>query len=384
MKKIGIITIYDLNNYGNRLQNYAVQEFFCERGFKTFTIKNHLATNHSPFNKKDTDGAVIYRFKNSKIFFARVRSKSFKKLISFPFRKIKNSIVTPIINIKRKKSFITFEKKFINTTTYVIDFANSKEINKKFDYFAIGSDQVWNPNYGRISYIFLLSFCPPNKKICFSPSLGTGDIDDLNKLQAVKSEFLKFNYLCTREEAGSELLNKLLETDKVATTLDPTLLISKDKWLKISKSSKFTISKNYILLYFLTENNKDVLKEIKNYAKRNDLMIINLLDKKSKFYNSGPSEFLYLINNSKYFFTDSFHGVIFSIIFNKNFQVFHRSKDDKMYSRINHIIKLLKIDSDVEYDNVIKWKLVINYDMVNSQLENEKKETEKFILCQFN
>jgi len=306
------------------------------------------------------------------------------KLISFPFRKIQKVIIDPIINIHRKKSFINFEKNYINTSTYVINFANSRDINKKFDYFVIGSDQVWNPNYGGISYIFLLSFCPPNKKICFSPSLGTSDINDLDKLRAVKNEFSKFNYLCTREEGGSELLNELLDTDKVVTTLDPTLLISKEKWLKISRSSKITISKNYILLYFLKQNNKDILNEIKSYAKRKNLIIINLLDKKSKFYSSGPSEFLYLINNSKYFFTDSFHGVIFSIIFNKNFQVFHRSLDDKMYSRIHHIIKLLKIDSAVEYDNVINWNFVINYDLVNLQLEKEKKETEKFILHQIN
>ena len=361
MKKIGIVSIYDLSNFGNRLQNYAVQEFFIDKGYHTETLKN-------------------YNFSNNPVSSSKKR-KGLKRIITYPIRKITREI-NHIQNIPRKNLFLKFENDYINTSSYTINYDNSLDINPKFDYFVIGSDQVWNPNFGGISNIFLLSFCPPTKRICFSPSLGTSDLSDLHNLQAAKAELMQYNYLCTREKSGSELLNKLLNTDKVITTLDPTLLISSTRWAKISQTSKIHLSKNYILTYFLKQNDSKIGKEIKNYAKKNNLLIINLLDKKSKFYNSGPVEFLYLIEHSTIFLTDSFHGVIFSIIFKKNFQVFRRGKEDKMYSRIRDLLELLKIPSNVEYSNIINWNINMDYLKINKNLEAEKIVTSNYILKQ--
>ena len=80
--------------------------------------------------------------------------------------------------------------------------------------------------------------------------------------------------------------------------------------------------------------------------------------------------------------TDSFHGVVFSIIFKKNFQVFHRKKEDKMYSRISDLLELLKIPSTVEFSDKINWNIKIDFLKIEKNLNIEKIITSNFILKQ--
>jgi len=131
MKKIGIITINDNCNYGNRLQNYAVCEIFKKMGMDGITIKNNVNSNMQIFKEKIKYIAKMFFFKKK---YDRVKNfKMFNKNIKFSDYCI------------RKDSIPC-------------------NINEKYDYFVVGSDQVWNPEFGRLSDIDLLTFATNNKK----------------------------------------------------------------------------------------------------------------------------------------------------------------------------------------------------------------------------
>lgn len=142
MKKVGILTINDDFNYGNRLQNYALQEILRYNNLNVETIKNQ----ENLYNKN-----YIKRIK-------RYIGILYKKYIS-------NNIVH-----KKYINFLKFNKK-IKYSKYLIDKNHiPKDINKKYDYFITGSDQVWNPNFDRLSNVDLLDFANNNQKISFSAS----------------------------------------------------------------------------------------------------------------------------------------------------------------------------------------------------------------------
>jgi len=234
-----------------------------------------------------------------------------------------------------------------------------------------------------MSYIDLLCFTNTNKRITFSPSLGIIDKNNIKNIEQVKKELNQFNYLCTREKEGTSIINDILQTERAITTLDPTLLVNVDKWFELSRESNLKVSRKYVLVYFLKCDDRNIYRKIDDFAKENDFVIIDLLNKDSSFYNSGPSEFLFLIKNADYIFTDSFHGVIFSILFEKKFYVFKRGNNDLMYSRISNILSILEI-SNVEYDGEIIFTNKPDYIEVNKKLSREKNKTLEFLKMQFN
>ena len=141
MNKIGIITINDNNNYGNRLQNYAVQTYLKKLGFDVETLKNK-----EPYNEK-------------------------KKYV---FRVIKNVIKgNKRIKDERLKRFEDFNKNIKFSRRTITAFSNIKD---KYDFFVVGSDQVWNSNIGRLRDVDLLGFARDEQKIAFSASFGVSEI----------------------------------------------------------------------------------------------------------------------------------------------------------------------------------------------------------------
>ena len=124
------------------------------------------------------------------------------------------------------------------------------------------------------------------------------------------------------------------------TLADPTLILPKEQWLNVSKRASNRPNTPYLLTYFLGGPSKETRKKLEKLAKEKNMTIINLGDITEKeTYETGPSEFLDYINNASAFFTDSFHGVVFSIIFQTPFVVYERkSTGQSMYSRIETIL----------------------------------------------
>ena len=320
---IGLITINDYKNTGNRLQNYAMFKILSSYGNTKNIVR--LLDCESKSSKK----IVIYRFKNQ-----------IKNIVKFFIPgKYHYSAV-------RQYLFACFNKNIVNGETLSSD-TNYKSVNKKYNYFVTGSDQVWNPSFrGNGMYINMLAFTSSEKKIAGCPSVG---IDMLSETQEeeFKRYLTDFRYLSCRESAGAELITKITEKECI-TLIDPTLIIDISEWDRIAHKPFYSLPSNYIVLYFLGRITEEYMKKIEQLSMDKRLIIVNINDPKSKYYMTGPAEFIYLIKNSSMVVTDSYHATIFSLIYNKPVKVLNRIDETKtMNSRFHSLIKTLEIDSSI-------------------------------------
>lgn len=343
--KIGIVTIIDNDNYGNRLQNYAVQEVIKKYGLETLTLKNSSYSN----------------------------TKS-----NFLLRQIKN------LNYKGTYSFNQLRRKKFEEFNQYIDFSQKKITAfskcQEYDYFITGSDQVWNPNISRMRDVDLLSFVPPIKRISFSASISVNYLTSKSQKSLAK-EVKKFKNISVREDRAKEIVEELTGRTDVEVLVDPTMLLSNEKWDKVSKKPEQLKTDRYILNYFLGELSESRKKEIERIAKENDCEVINILDKNSPFYQTGPSEFLYLEKNAFLICTDSFHSCVFAILYNRPFIVFDREENIvSMNSRIETLINKFNLkDRKYNGEKITEENLNHDYTEAYEILEKEREKANNFL-----
>lgn len=342
-RKIAIITLFGNFNFGNRLQNFAMQEFLNAQGLSVISI---------------------YR--------TNIYDKKLKNNIKI-FMRYFYSILT--IKGKRSFKFWKFTKKNINMIC-VKSNADYIKLEHKFDYFVVGSDQVWNPQFYEKPYEEFLLFTAPQKKIPIAVSFG------LEKIPSEKEEELKeclatFNNFSVREDKAAQIVKKLVGKDAL-TLIDPTMMLKKKDWDKYL--SEIEISKKYIFVYFLGEITDEYKEFIESMSFEYDLRIINILDKKNEYYASDPFDFITLISKSSLVITDSFHGSVFSIIYHIPLVVCSR-KDDfiSMNSRIETLVNKFDI-SDRLFENVKKVNIFNNkYTGYDEKINKEREKVLNYL-----
>ncbi len=315
--KVSIITINDNNNYGNRLQNYALQTFL--KGYIDI-VKTIWYDEPTRFELKD-----IMKLKPIVKFL--INRNGFRYYLEKEY--LNECIRT--YNIKN------FSQKYIDT-----DFVNDlSKISNQYDYFITGSDQVWNPNFWSKSSnhanIRFLKFAPKEKRIAYAASIAIPSIPR-DKKQFFKNGLNEMKAISMREKAGAELVKKLIGRE-VPVVADPTILLSKEEWQKIELVPEWYHGEKYILTYFL--GNPSSI--IENIAKKNGWKIYNLMDKSNlDLYASRVEEFVYLIEHAELVATDSFHACVFSILMNTPFLVVNRQQKGmaNMSSRIDTLLDL--------------------------------------------
>ena len=282
---------------------------------------------------------------------------------------------------KRINHFSEFNKFIKYTKDYTQEsFQNIKQEN--FDYYSVGSDQVWNPYFADFSTYYLLDFINSENKIAYAPSFGVSSIPT-NMIEKFKKSLLSFKSLSCREDSGAELIKELTNKE-VSVVVDPTMLLETREWDQIIECPKKYENKKYIVLYFLGKISKEDKIKIKQFALDNNCEIIKLLDCFSDDYKYGPSEFLGLIKNSYAVFTDSFHASLFSIMYKKPFLVFSRKEKGKsMSSRIETLLKKFNLENR-KFNGNFKQLFDDNYNNVDKVLETERKKSYDYINLSLN
>lgn len=329
MRKIGIITIPDYDNYGNRLQNFAVKHFFSEMGYEVDTLE----LNDIEFKQ--------YGIRKIKLFIKKIKFRPLIYLFEFINGKLKK--------VKRYKKFESFTEKYLSVKYH----PNGKlkvleEIANQYDYIVLGSDQIWHPTVMITPNLFFATFADSEKVLFFSPSFG---LDQLQDEYAQKLKILLGNKknVTVREQSGQKIIYDL--TGKEARVLpDPTLCVSPDVWKKLAVSFPQVRHKPYVLKYFLGNENKIYKQEFSRICHQYKANIFELAKKESEpGYITGPQEFLGAILNAEYIITDSFHAAVFCIIFNKPFTVFSRlnnmNEKEGLDSRIDDLLKKFHIQN---------------------------------------
>jgi len=370
MKKVAIVTLNGYFNYGNRLQNYALQETIKYLGFSVDSIRicdEDLIENSSIslasrlVNLLNNNPKEIFKILKNKVYF-KIHEKDI------------NEIEKNRLNIFKK-----FSNDYINETDYYISEKNIPEdLTDRYDYFITGSDQVWNMHYNKGSSIYFLTFAESHKRIAYAPSFGVNEIDT-DIVDKYKEWISGIHKISVREDEGAKIIKKLTGREALVL-IDPTLLLSKDKWLSIAKEAKNKPKGKYLLTYFLGGVNSRYGKQIRKFAKQNNLEVINLgCIKEKETYQTGPSEFIDYISNCSIMFTDSFHGTVFSILFEKPFVVFERRDDVSMYSRIDTLLDKFNLSSrkveNISYNNIFN----IDYSHVPHLLHAERVKALDFL-----
>jgi len=344
-KKVGIVTVCGNNNYGNKLQNYAIVKRIGSLGYATETI------------------------------WIQNCSRGIKNFI---YSVVKLPIMDHILCRKRRMNFVRFNK-YLNVKNRVVSEKGMKRAVKKYNSIIVGSDQVWNPHYFSNDSIFLLKDVKCRKS-AFSASFGVSEIDENDKGRYVNT-LKDFDYISVREEKGAELVRELSGRNDAEVLVDPTMLLDSSEWDTISCAPR-DVPERYILCYFLGELSDKRMNEIKKIAKEYKCEIINILDEKNKFYNTGPREFLYLEKHAELICTDSFHSSVFAVLYGRPFVIFDREEKGsaKMNSRLDTLVSKFKLKNRYYNGNEItKANLECDYTEAYKILKEERKKSLNFL-----
>ena len=186
-------------------------------------------------------------------------------------------------------------------------------------------------------------------------------------------------YSVKQKTTGKDIVKEI--TDKECTVcLDPTLLLNKSDWENSFNLKR--INKNYIFCYFLDKPTEKAKKTIEILVKKTKCQVcyINTSENKLEGIDGGPIGFLNYILNAQYVLTDSFHGVAFSVNFNKKFIVFDRAytTEKTQSTRITSLLEKLNISFLFDTTN-IKNIDSIDYQKVNSILQEERKKSLEYL-----
>lgn len=349
--KIGIETIVDYTNYGNRLQNLALQTVLQNLGHEVVTIRDYSMKKYSFADK------VVNSIKTGE-FFGKVKENLTGKK-------------KQIDDTKRKKKFAEFTKKYIKESSFYIDKTTKDySFDSKIDCYVIGSDQVWNYNLPTFSDASFVSY---TKKpvISYAASFGVGRIPK-KYFSTYQKGLANIWAISVRETAGKDLVKSICHKD-AKVVLDPTLLLSGEYWLNlVLNETKYDDS--YVLMYFISPIKDDDMVYIKEFAKKRHLGIKNLADMHD---DADPLEFVNLFKQANAVFTDSFHACAFSIIFEKYFEVFRRNiKGQNMSSRIDTLLADLGLINRWHNE---KGNIGINYGDVRRLLERRRIDSFNFL-----
>ena len=350
MKKVGIITLTGNENFGNRLQCYALQKY-CNNNFNM----KFTSLNNYPY------------LNNRHLLVLRVINHNIKKQ-KFKYEKE---------DIEKAKRFKEFNQ---NITCYNRVINAYSNLNK-FDFLIVGSDQIWNPKCGGLKDVDTLRYVKNNKKISYAASIGVSDLEEKYR-KIIKKRIGKFKKISVREDRGKEIIKEETNRKDIEVLIDPTLLLTRTEWKKVSKEPEQYRGEKYILSYFLGEIPKKRKSEIQRIADEKNYKIINILDKKDKYYISGPSEFLWLEEHAELICTDSFHSAVFALIFDKPFIVFEREKNGKntMGNRIDTLLSKLKIENRrFNGESITKENIEHNYNKSYEIIEKERKKSYTFL-----
>ena len=355
MKKVAIITLCGNYNYGNKLQNYALQEILKKYDCNVSTIWIY------PYGKFSRGHKIEIKH-------------SIKDFINYIFARNRRFHFTNTFKSFNHKYIKYYHKK-------VYSFKEDKIKKFPFDKYVIGSDQIWNfdfpnDNFGKIEFAL-----PVPKEKCFSYAASFGVSKIPKKLYSLYSNGLNhLSRISVREDSGVDLVKELSGRNDAKLVLDPTLLLSSADWDKISKKPHFLDNDSkYILTYFLGapfDNNY-----IRMIAKEKKYRIININKNSCYFYEIGPSEFVYLLKNAKMVLTDSFHACCFSIIYNIPFYVFDRKDAGKsMNSRINSLLSRYSLEDRKikEIDDMSFSKLILSK-KAKEVLKNDIEYSNRYI-----
>ncbi len=278
----------------------------------------------------------------------------------------------------RQSRFKDFENLHLQTR---FDIPYIEELADEYDYFVVGSDQVWNPTW--FPPHTFLEFAPREKRIAYAASIVAPEIPAHLK-EVFRRGISGFDHLSVREEGAIKIIRDLTGQTPLLMP-DPVLLLTEDEWLAVAQPPTWLKSKyarGYVLTYYLR---KSPPPEVKAHADKLNLPVINLLDLNNyNHFTIGPSEFIWLFAHASLVFTNSYHGVAFSILFKRPFlnrEIENDSVGVNMSMRIPSLLKLFGLEDRTASDGNRKLDTILDVDFTRREevLPVERTKAFKFL-----
>ena len=311
MKKIGILTQHLHDNYGGLLQAYALQKFLTRQGHDVLTVDFLSKNIGETVNPKPSLWGI------KEIVISCIRKYILKRNVEF---------ILPL-NEAEKASIGRETRRFVAENIRITQRLSSLEEFKyldayKFDAYIVGSDQVWRPRYSPGLPAFFLDFLGEDtktKRIAYAASFGTDNCDEYSPEELVKYTALceKFDAIGVREDSAVELCKNNF-CAKVEHVLDPTILLEKDDYIDLVNKDKIPESAGNMMVYVL-DRSPEKQRMINQVAVVRGLKPFTVMPEGARGVFPPVTQWLRGFMDAEYVVTDSFHGVAFSIIFNKPF-----------------------------------------------------------------
>lgn len=363
MKKIGILTLPGNFNYGNRLQNYALQTVLEKRNYQVETLD-------ISFSRKSNAKKILAAFIRCCL------SPSLLKLL-FHKREYNSDSFSDMSKLKTPK-IMKFTENFIKTR-YIFSNNELNDVVSQFDFFITGSDQVWNQSSISDSTYFL-DFAPFDKRYSYAASFAKAKILNADR-RYYKKNINNMKKISVREDQGRKIVNELTDRD-AEVHVDPTMLLTSKEWreLALQEDLKWLPEKKFVLVYTLRGMDDEKKRELKEFIRKKDYEVIsvmgNSIEENSQILT--VIQFIQAIDNAEFVLTDSFHGTVFSIIFESPFQVLE-SETGKTNSRLDTLLEKFNLERNSSKQNNTFYELLeTNFANSKKILVKEKEKSKDY------
>lgn len=374
--KIGILTQPLHDNYGGLLQAYALKEVLKEMGHEVIIINR---------KKKAIPRWRKYASIAKSILIGRKVSQSLF---------LKQSFLNEI-----SKNTIKFRNKYFpELSTEIFNQEGMERLNSVgFDAYVVGSDQCWRPLYSPAIRNYFLDFAVNDthvKRISYAASFGVSHWEFTDKdTEACRKLIKKFDAISVREHSAIELLKNNLGRDDAVHVVDPTMLLSKEQYTRISANEEIPKSKGNLKVYILDRTEeKDAI--VNHFRTKYSFSSFEVLPKKrlgsvkvdkrniNDFVYPNPAKWIRGFQDAEFVITDSFHGTVFSILFNVPFITIGNknrgmARFESLLNMFNLKDRLVEDYSEDIINNIVKND--IDWKEINILLEIEQKKALNFL-----
>ncbi len=329
--KVGILTFHEADSYGAVLQAYALQQTLHNLGAESEFVNIHMPKNSPQEPSAPVAGAAA-------IFARRMQAEG----------------------VKRAALFSKFRKEHMCVSRI---YEPTDEIDASYDIFIAGSDQIWNFRIPDADARYFLPFAKPEKRYSYAASFGADALPEKAK-KWVSDQLSQFSAISVREPSGCAIVKELTGLD-ATVCVDPTMLLDRKDWLALAKEES---QEPYVLL-FLLKYDEVLVAKAKAEAEKRGIALRTVTAAfvpqlgMSAWNGTGVTEWLSAIRGAQCVFTNSFHGMVFSMIFGRAFHIEKLTGElSNRNGRLEELIGFLSLEdayegiAEPDYDRV--WTLL--------------------------
>lgn len=353
MKKVALITFHDTTNFGALLQTFGLYKKLNDLGFDCYILDYKCAN----IIKREIPGKFSFSFNPKKIAIELLLKPQFR-------RRYANMCMFVKLNM------------FKMTDSYTRETIN--DVKEIFDIYIAGSDMLWGLDITDGDYSYFLDFVDDKiKKVSYATSIGKREWN-IEELEIIQKLLNRFDAISVREETTAQKL-LAMGINKCNVVCDPTMLIMPDEW-KQYVSNKYKRG-HYVLVYFDSDEGK-ALRDAKTYAKKNnkDLLFISpkpsFLTGARNVFPEQVEDFLSLVYYADMVFTASYHGLLFSLYYHKNFVYYNRQPSYRMQT----VASRLKIEDREGHVADIDNLSPLDYAEIDKRMNDYRMDSVAFLV----